>query len=145
MQTIAILITSLIVCRVFPNQAVSVLNAGISEDRILQDLPMNGVKALDRLNRDVFSQTGVIDVILLEGTNDIAKSPHNYDANQIIAGMKQIATQAHEKGLRIYMGTLTPFRDAAYPQYDWTFAEQGDKTRKQINEWIRSTKVDVNF
>lgn len=121
-------------------QEVSVLNAGISGNRILHDLPQNGESALKRLNRDVLSQTGVTDVILLEGINDIAKMPHNYNHTQIINGMKKIAKEAHKKGLRIYVGTLTPFRDASYLQYDWTFTEQGEETREKVNAWIRSNK-----
>ncbi|MET1032306.1 GDSL-type esterase/lipase family protein, partial [Domibacillus tundrae] len=100
----------------------------------------NGESALKRLNRDVLSQTGVTDVILLEGINDIAKMPHNYNHTQIINGMKKIAKEAHKKGLRIYVGTLTPFRDASYLQYDWTFTEQGEETREKVNAWIRSNK-----
>lgn len=124
-----------------PDREISVLNAGISGNRITADLPMNGQRALDRLDRDVLSQTGVTDVILLEGTNDIAKMPHNYDADQIIDGMKQIAKRAKEKGLRVYAGTILPFRDASYLQYEWTFTEEGEKTRKKINEWIRTNDV----
>ncbi|WP_424768734.1 SGNH/GDSL hydrolase family protein [Paenibacillus sp. sgz302251] len=125
----------------FPDQEFSVLNAGISGNRITADLPLNGQRAIDRLERDVLSQTGVTDVILLQGTNDIAKMPHNYDADEIIDGMKRIANRAHEKGLRIYAGTILPFRDASYLQYEWTFTEEGEITRKKINEWIRSNDV----
>lgn len=126
--------------KLIPGQEISVLNEGISGNRITGDLPMNGQRAIDRMGRDVLSQTGVTDVILLEGTNDIAKMPHNYNADQIIDGMKQIAKQAHEKGLRIYAGTILPFRDASYLQYQWTFTEEGEKTRKKVNEWIRNNK-----
>jgi lysophospholipase L1-like esterase len=122
-----------------PGQEISILNAGISGNRIMADLPLNGQRALDRLDRDVFSQTGITDLLLLEGTNDIAKMPHNYDAEQIIDGMKKIAKRAHDKDVRIYVGTVLPFRDASYLQYDWTFTEEGEVTRKQINAWIRST------
>lgn len=100
--------------KLIPGQEISVLIEGISGNRITGDSLMNGQRAIDRMNRDVLSQTGVTDVILLEGTNDIAKTPHNYDANQI-------AKQSHDKGLRIYAGTILPFRDASYLQYQWIF------------------------
>lgn len=120
------------------NREVSVLNAGISGNRILQDSPIFGVKALDRLNRDVLSQTGVTDVILLEGINDIGQLPHNYNTDQIIAGMKKIADEVHAKGLRIYAGTLTPYQGTTFPDY---FTEEGEITRDKVNEWIHSSGV----
>ena len=120
-----------------PDQTISVLNAGISGNRILRDAPMYGVNALARLNRDVLSQTGVTDVILLEGINDIGQSPNVHDADQMIAGMKQIAEQAHAKGVKIYVGTLSPFRGyrAGY------FTEEGERTRQEVNAWIRNNDV----
>jgi lysophospholipase L1-like esterase len=116
----------------------SVLNSGISGNKILRDSPIYGVNALARLNRDVFMQTGVTDVILLEGINDIGHTPHTLDASQIIAGMEQIAAQTHARGLRIYAGTLTPFRGFKEGAY---FTEEGEKTRKEVNNWIRTSGV----
>jgi lysophospholipase L1-like esterase len=57
---------------------LSVLNAGISGNRVLSDgdgeglLLGYGPSAVNRLNADVIGQAGVTDVILMEGTNDIA-------------------------------------------------------------------------
>ncbi|PWE74528.1 hypothetical protein B1R38_05215 [Bacillus cereus] len=116
-------------------QEFSVLNAGISGNRILQDDPLLGIKALDRIDRDVFSQTGVTDVILLEGINDIRLLPHNYNTEQIIAGIKKIVDKVHTKGLRIYGGTLSPYRGT--PDY----TEEGEVTRIRVNTWIRSSGV----
>ncbi|HET7616037.1 MAG TPA: SGNH/GDSL hydrolase family protein, partial [Bacillales bacterium] len=113
---------------------MSVLNAGISGNRILRDTVTHGVKVLDRLNRDVFSRSGVTDVILLEGINDIGGLPHTFDANQIISGMKRIIELAHEHGLKIYGGTPTPFQGAR-PGY---YTARGEKTREAVNDWIRS-------
>lgn len=73
-------------------RALSVLNAGISGNRIVQDgasgeapiYAVYGPSALNRLNDDVLSQSGVSDVIVLEDINDIMKaSPrpaHRYSA-----------------------------------------------------------------
>ncbi|XKG66962.1 GDSL-type esterase/lipase family protein [Mesobacillus maritimus] len=99
---------------------------------------MFGEKALSRLERDVFSQTGVTDIILLEGINDIGHDPHVHNANKIIDGMKEIAEQAHERGLRIYAGTLTPFN--AYDSGNYYTAE-GEQTRQEVNKWIRNNHV----
>ncbi|WP_142384905.1 SGNH/GDSL hydrolase family protein [Bacillus thuringiensis] len=117
------------------NEEYSVLNAGISGNRILQDDEMLGEKALERLDRDVLSQTGVTDVIFLQGINDIRFPPHNYNTEQIIAGMKTIANKVHDKGLRIYGGTLLPYRGTD------NYTEEGEVTRNRVNTWIRSSGV----
>ncbi|WP_408007693.1 SGNH/GDSL hydrolase family protein [Pseudalkalibacillus sp. A8] len=122
----------------YPNKNFSVLNAGISGNKILRDSPVYGVNALARLNRDVLSQTGATDVILLEGINDIGHIPHTLDSEKIIAGMEQIASQVHSKGLRIYAGTLLPFRDTTIKGY---FTEEGELVRQEVNEWIRTSGV----
>lgn len=111
---------------------MSVMNAGISGNKIWRDDPVYGPSALNRLERDVLSQPGVTDVILLEGINDIGHTPHDYDAEHIIAGLKRIIDQAHERGLNIYGGTLLPYKGANY------YTEEGNATRKKVNEWIRT-------
>jgi hypothetical protein len=59
--------------------AVSVVNAGLGGNRLLaprDGQPYYGVPALERLERDVFRQSGVRSVIVFEGINDIG-----YDAS----------------------------------------------------------------
>ena len=82
---------------------------------------------------------GVRVVVLLEGINDIGMSqtrgrltaPHtNVSAQQIIAGYRHIIRRAHAAGLRIFAGTLTPFRGARY----WT--PEGEAKREAVNRWI---------
>ncbi|HET7629477.1 MAG TPA: SGNH/GDSL hydrolase family protein [Bacillales bacterium] len=114
--------------------SMSVLNAGISGNQFLQDTVRHGESALERLNRDVLTRSGVTDVILLEGINDIGIS-HNFHAQEIIFGMKEIIQEAHGHGLNIYIGTLLPF-EGARPGY---YTPQGEKTREALNEWIRTS------
>jgi lysophospholipase L1-like esterase len=115
----------------------SVLNAGISGNRVLSDV--TGPNALSRLDRDVIAQTGVTDVILLEGINDIGFSMlggESYEAvtaDEIIYGLKQIIARVHAKGLDIYGATLTPFKGAAY------YYEEGEAKRRAVNHWIRTS------
>jgi lysophospholipase L1-like esterase len=81
---------------------LSVVNAGLGGNRLLEPRPDGdfwGVPALARLERDVFAQTGVRDVILLEGVNYIG---FNAPADQIIAGYQQVIAQTHAQGLRIF-------------------------------------------
>jgi lysophospholipase L1-like esterase len=124
---------------------VSVLDEGISGNRVLHNAPCCGVSALARLDRDVLAQDGVRWVILLEGINDIGFSgltgpetaPHtNVSAAQIIAGYKQIITRVHAKGLKIYGATLTPFKGTAFGHY---YTAAGEAKRRAVNHWIRTS------
>ncbi|MFC4077623.1 SGNH/GDSL hydrolase family protein [Salinithrix halophila] len=112
---------------------LSVLNAGISGNKVLRDDPVYGPKALDRFEQDVLNQPGVSHVILLEGINDIGHTPHNYDAQSIIRGYRQLIDMAHQNDVRIYLGTLLPYKGATY------YTKEGEATRRQVNEWIRNS------
>jgi lysophospholipase L1-like esterase len=117
------------------DQRMSVLNAGISGNRLLIDSPIFGVRALDRLDRDVLDQAGATDVIVLLGINDIGQMPHQFDANQIIGALRQIAARSHAEGLRVFGGTLLPFKNTTIANY---YTPQGDATRQAVNHWIRT-------
>jgi len=127
---------------------MSVLNAGISGNRVLTSSPCWGVNALARLDRDVFPQTGVLAVILFEGTNDIGQpdtptaslSPQvipclsrtPISADELIAGYKQIIAQAHARGLKIFGATILPYQGFGV----WT--QQGEAKRVAVNNWIKT-------
>lgn len=141
-----------------PN-APAVVDEGIGGNRVLNDSPCFGINALARLNRDMLSVPGVKDVILLEGINDIGFSqvspgpddtsvgPHgfapvpfgcfspntNVSAAQIERGYEQIISQAHARGLKVFAGTLTPFKGAFY----WSSA--AEVKRETVNTWIRTS------
>lgn len=127
---------------------MGVVDAGIAGNRILNNSELGGVGAWARLGRDVLDVQGVRDLILLEGVNDIGFSQlsgpltapqTDVTAAQIIAGDMQIIAQAHAAGIRVFGGTLTPFRDAAaFPGFGyWTPA--GEAKREAINHWIMSS------
>jgi len=92
---------------------VSVLNLGISGNRILGDGA--GVSALARFDRDVLSQSGVKWLMILEGINDmngagrggVAGPP--LTADDLIGAMKQMIERAHTHGIKVIGCTLTPF------------------------------------
>jgi lysophospholipase L1-like esterase len=123
---------------------IGVVDEGIGGNRILHDPNANiefGVSALARFDRDVLAQPGVKYVIILEGINDLGHAgpdlfpKEQVSADDIIAGLKQLTERAHEKGLKIYGATLTPFRGVPFAGY---FSEAKEVARKAVNTWIRS-------
>jgi lysophospholipase L1-like esterase len=112
---------------------MSVVNAGLGGNRVLlprDGEPFYGVPALDRLERDVFAQTGVRTVILLEGVNDIG---FDATAPDLIAGLREIAVRTHAAGLRIIGATITPFGGS------FIETEQRNQTWAAVNDWIRTS------
>jgi lysophospholipase L1-like esterase len=123
-----------------PNLAhVAVLNEGIGGNRVLNET--TGPSAISRVDRDVLAQSGVRYVIVLESINDIGRLGHllvpwdDITAPQLEWGLKQIADQAHQHGLRIIGATLTPYGGANY------YCDAGEQVRESVNDWIRSSGV----
>ena len=121
---------------------LAVVDAGISGNRILHDMPeaQFGPAAMARLDRDVLAVPGVRTVILMESINDIGH-PGSADlpeqkvsAEDIVAGMRQIIDRAHGRGLRILGATLTPYADTVFPGY---FTSEGEASRQAVNHFIR--------
>jgi lysophospholipase L1-like esterase len=126
---------------------LAVLDAGIGGNRILHDASANvrfGVNALARFDRDVLAQPGAKYVIVLEGINDLghagssAPESETVSAEDIIAGMKQMIERAHERGLKIFGATLTPFEGTPFKGY---FTPEKEAERKAVNQWIRTGKA----
>jgi lysophospholipase L1-like esterase len=127
------------------SEQIAVLDAGIGGNRILHDPVSNvgfGVNALARYDRDVLSQPGVKYVIVLEGINDLghpgtsAPASEVVSAEDLIAGLRQLIARAHEKDIKVYGGTLTPFEGTVFPGY---FSPEKEVKRKAINRWIRTS------
>ena len=116
---------------------LGVLNEGISGNRVLHDDA--GPSALARFDRDVLAQEGVKYVVLMESINDIGQGTKIEGAHDIvtaqdlIAGLGQLATRAHAKGLKVIGATLTPFVGAGYQ------SPAGETMRQAVNDWIRTT------
>jgi lysophospholipase L1-like esterase len=125
---------------------ISILNAGISGNRILDDgqIPMFGPSGLSRFRLDALDQPGVTEVIVLEGINDIGQSgdvthPQQPSATpaQLEAGYEQLVTAAHAAHLKILLGTLTPTGGTTGVEASYSSA-QSEATREAVNAWIRS-------
>jgi lysophospholipase L1-like esterase len=116
---------------------MAVMNQGLGGNRILHDI--RGDSGLRRLDRDVIAQPGVTHVIVMLGTNDLrnrwAKPEEEVTADQMIAGLKQLAVRARTAGIKIFGATLTPFENETFLPGAWT--PEREKTRQAVNEWIR--------
>lgn len=124
---------------------IGVLDEGIGGNRILHDpneAVQFGESGLARYGRDVLAQPGVKYEIVLEGINDLGHAgPHHFpdeqvSAEDIIAGLEQLVERAHEHGIKIFGGTLTPFAVTPIPAY---YSPAKDAERKKVNEWIRTS------
>jgi lysophospholipase L1-like esterase len=124
---------------------IGVLNAGISGNRLLHD--SLGPNGLARFDRDVLSQSGLSQVIVLFGNNDIGEGwPGGIDpagevtADQIIQGYRQLIERAHARGLRIFGATLPPFDGFFVPGTPFPFfSPENEEKRQTVNNWIRTS------
>jgi len=118
---------------------LSVLNQGIGGNRVLHD--GYGPSALARFDRDVIAQSGAKYLIILEGINDIGhlKNPHEpgdiITADDLIFGLSQLVTRAHQHGIKVFGATLTPYLPTGYS------TPQGEQVRVAYNQWIRTSGV----
>ena len=122
-------------------RSVSVMNNGLGGNRILHDI--RGDSGLRRFDRDVLAQPGVTHVIVMLGTNDLrnrwAKPEEEVTAEQMIAGLQQMALRAHAAGIKIIGATLTPFGNETYMANAWNPTRE--KHRAAVNTWIRQSGV----
>jgi len=119
-------------------RAFGVMNQGIGGNRVLHD--MRGDSGLRRFDRDVLAQPGVTHAIVYIGTNDLRNQRGNpaevVTAEQMIAGLKQLALRAKAGGLIVYGATMIPYENETYHPGAWT--PQGEAKRQAINEWMRA-------
>ncbi len=117
-----------------PTSKVGVLNMGIGGNCVLAG--GLGPTGASRYHRDLFGQEGVKWIILFEAVNDLGSAQNGVQtAKRIIDVYKQIIRQAHQKGIRVFGGTITPFKGNNYYSVDH------EKGRSTINKWIRTTKM----
>ena len=113
---------------------MGVLNLGIGGNCVLR----NGLSdpAVKRFNRDILGQRGVKTLIIFEGVNDIGGSRGNAEqvAQELIKVYGEMIDKAHAQGIKVFMGTITPFGKSFY---DSRFHEAA---RLVVNDWIRSNK-----
>jgi lysophospholipase L1-like esterase len=126
-------------------QRFSVVDAGISGNDVSNDRGGNttqGAAGDTRDVRDVFDEPNVSSMILFEGINDIGTG---VDATHITAAYQKILAQAHARGIRVIISTLTPSMGSvlgAAPGPASCACGLGYTTnapvRDQVNSWIDS-------
>ena len=113
---------------------VGVLNMGIGGNCVLGG--GLGPAGVNRYQRDLLGQEGVKWIILFEAVNDLGYTGNGVQtAKRIIDVYKQIIREAHQKGIYVFGGTITPFKGSSY------YSADHEKGRSTINQWIRTTKM----
>ncbi len=124
------------------NQSVvphyGVLNQGISANRVVADRypgdgvspDTGGVSALNRFDRDVLAQTSARTAVVFEGVNDLRWGAA---AEQVIAGLRELAERGHARGLRMLAATIPPCEG------EGRCTAAVDAQRVAVNAWIRDT------
>ena len=117
-----------------------VLNLGIGNNRIT--VPGGfGALAKERFDRDILMQNGVKKVIIFEGVNDIGAARSGSSetvARQIIESIQGMMKKAKARKMKVYLGTITPFKGAGY------YTHFHEAARLYVNDWIRSQAKNVD-
>jgi len=120
---------------------LGVMNQGLGGNRILHDL--RGESGLRRFDRDVLAQPGVTHAIVMLGTNDLrnrnARPDEEVTAEQMIAGLKQMALRAEAAGIKLIGATLTPFGNETFLPGAWNPTRE--EHRLAVNTSIRESGV----
>ena len=122
------------------NKNISVVNAGIGGNRLLQSDMLMGRAALARMDQDVFSVPGLTHIIVLLGTNDIGHGGlfGNISIVQpagLFAAYSQIVARAHVRGAKVIGATLPPLGGSDF------YSNEKEAVRQAVNRWIRNSNV----
>jgi lysophospholipase L1-like esterase len=122
-----------------------VLNEGIGGNQVAGPAEYSathpfagGPSAIDRLERDVLSLSGVSAVIWLEGINDFGTAKAT--AETVQAGMQKVVRRLRQQipGIRIIGGTLTSSLHSTNGEYG---AAEVEQKRQALNQFIRSDRL----
>jgi lysophospholipase L1-like esterase len=111
---------------------VSVVNEGIGGNTVVNPAQI-GPAAVDRLDRDVLSLSGLTAVIWLEGINDFGAE--NNSASAVIAGLTDGINRMHAQGIKVVGATITSSLGCTLLP-NWGTALT-DSKRRTTNDFIR--------
>jgi lysophospholipase L1-like esterase len=121
---------------------LAVLNQGIGCGRLLRDFC--GPSVVSRFQRDVLDVTGVTAVVLATGFTDIffptaAGTPDEVvSAEEIIGALRDLAREAHQRGLEVFGATYTPNEGTTFAN---VFTPENEAKRQAVNQWMRTTRA----
>ena len=111
---------------------LAVLNFGLGGNCVLRG--GLGPTGLTRYKHDLLEVCGVKYIILFEGTNDLGTTRDAALTEKgLEAAWKQIAQDAHERGIKIFGATVTPVKGNGY------YSEEHERARQAFNDWIRTS------
>jgi lysophospholipase L1-like esterase len=111
---------------------VGVLNLGITGNGLLQEFG-SGESVVHRFDRDVLAQSGVRWVIFSDTPlNDIGAGNPDVTSVQLIAAMKSLIAESHQKGVKFLCSTLTPEKGVD----GWNLAKEAE--RAKVNAFVHS-------
>ena len=88
-------------------------------------VPGTGPSVEERVAHDSLAQPGLTDLIVYAGTNDLGDG---CNATQIIRAFLSIVSQAHARGIRVLISTITP-------RGSYTAIQNAE--REKVNAWVR--------
>lgn len=102
-----------------------------------------GEAGIARFERDVLNATGITHVLLAIGNVDLFLPNYTGDqsevvsAQEIIAGLSNLASKARSRGLKVYGATFTPIESSG-PDF---YTPEYEAERQAVNAWIRTTPL----
>lgn len=124
---------------------LSVINKGIGGNRLLSGpgvgfLSMYGKAGMERFQRDVLEEAGVIAVLIAIGTNDFGMATDSQKedwvtAQKLAQALETLVQQCREKGIRVYGSTILPRGGSHH------YGKEAERERLRFNDWVRSTDV----
>lgn len=112
------------------DRVMTVLNAGLSRNQLLDDDPSDGGDSpRSRFDDDLAGDAAARDVLLLAGTNDVEAGA---SAAEIVAGLTRFADRVRASGRRVFLTTILPSTLAGRG------TPRGIAVRDQVNAWVRT-------
>lgn len=117
-------------------QRLGVVDAGIAGNRLLSAAPevYRGPSGVSRFTHDALDVSGVKDVVVLEGVNDLSNDVNAaggpLTAQNLIDGYRALIARAHAAGVRIIGGTILPYS---------RLSPAMNAIRTEVNQWIRTS------
>ncbi|WP_232680289.1 GDSL-type esterase/lipase family protein [Nocardioides sp. R-C-SC26] len=117
-----------------PGQRWSVLNAGVSGNRLLRpdgSRDRYRTSAQRRFTIDALVSPGVTDVIVLIGTNDLTSRPGS--RSNLLRGYRALISEARAARVAIHLATVPPL--GLRPN------SSAERLRQAINRWVRQQRL----